>query len=263
MFTEPLDSPASPHLRERLLIALAALLALALLMHGPIAQWPGYHLFADTRSWLGIPNAADVLSNLPFALIGAWGLVRLRGSSAASVRAWRLFCAALVCTAAGSVFYHWAPGNAPLVADRLPIAWACATLLCAFLAERLNPRWARVPALLAALTVATVSVLFWWFTEQLGHGDLRAYLFVQFLPMLIVPATLLLRLAPAGARQLTPASAWWVVLALYAAAKGMELADHAVFESLAVTSGHTLKHLLAAAAAGWIVRASISCGSPR
>ena len=146
--------------------------------------------------------------------------------------------------------YHWAPGNAALVFDRLPIAWACATLVCALLAERVHPRCPSWPALLAALALATVSVLVWWFTEQRGSGDLRAYLFVQFLPMLIVPATLLLRLQPDRATPLTSAGAWWVVLALYASAKRLELADHAVFASLAVASGHTLKHLLAATAAG-------------
>ena len=60
--------------QRRILVSLAALLALGLLLHGPIAQWASYHAFADQRGWHGIPHAADVLSNLPFALIGAWAL---------------------------------------------------------------------------------------------------------------------------------------------------------------------------------------------
>ena len=32
------------------------------------------HPFVDARSWCGIPNTLDVLSNLPFALFGLWGL---------------------------------------------------------------------------------------------------------------------------------------------------------------------------------------------
>lgn len=44
--------------QRRILASLAALLALGLLLHGPIAQWASYHAFADQRGWLGIPHAA-------------------------------------------------------------------------------------------------------------------------------------------------------------------------------------------------------------
>ena len=60
------------HKASWLLVA-AAILALALGLHGPIAQWASYHAFADARAWLGLPNAQNVLSNLPFALLGLWG----------------------------------------------------------------------------------------------------------------------------------------------------------------------------------------------
>ncbi len=234
---------------RRILASLAALLALGLLLHGPIPQWASYHHFADQRGWLGIPHAADVLSNLPFALIGAWALwsVRARPRHDASL-AWRAFALALLATAAGSALYHWAPGNASLAFDRLPIAWACAALLCAFF---------------AALLAASASVLLWWLSEAAGRSDLRAYLFVQFLPMLLVPAALLMRLRPRFAAA-APDMAWWGVLLGYTLAKGLELADHAVFDQLGLVSGHTLKHLAAAGAALWLLAAArISCGSPR
>jgi hypothetical protein len=250
---------------DRLLYGAAALLALALWQHGPVAQWVDYHAFADRRAWVGIPNAADVLSNLPFALVGLWGLARLArpGATGPALTAWRVFCLALICTAAGSVGYHLAPDNASLVGDRLPIAWACAALLCAFLAERVSPRWSQAPMLGMALALATASVLYWWFGEQRGAGDLRPYLYVQFLPMLLVPAALLLRVG-ADRRGITPPSSWWMVLALYAVAKAMELGDRAVFDALGLASGHTLKHLLAGAAALCVVRAAVlSCGSRR
>ena len=48
---------------------------------------------------------------------------------------------------------------------------------------------------------------------------------------------------------------WWAVLGLYAAAKVMEIADQSVFDTLGFTSGHTIKHLLAAAAALCLLRA--------
>jgi hypothetical protein len=253
-----------------LTVGLAALLALALALHGPIAQWASYHAFADQRVAFGLPHAADVLSNLPFAIVGVWGLLRLReaGGHVATL-AWRLFCIALIGAAAGSALYHLAPDNASLVFDRLPIACACAALLCGFVAERIDVRAGRLDVLGVALAAAAGSVAIWWWGEARGTGDLRAYLYVQFLPMVIVPAALLADRSTA--RHAVRAGTWWAVLGLYALAKAMEVADHAVFASLGAISGHTLKHLLAAAGAAALVagfarcpRAGlISCGSPR
>ena len=251
-------------LPRALWLALAALsLGAALWAHGPIGQWPGYHAFADDRAWLGLPNAANVLSNLPFLLVGAWALRRLRRAAAASpsASAWRAFALALVLTAIGSSVYHWAPSNAALVGDRLPIAWACAALVCAFLGERVGTHWSGLRTIVPALAIATLAVAFWWLTEQAGAGDLRLYLFVQFLPMLLVPLGLALGLAattPAAA----PARAWWTVLACYAAAKLLELADQGVLAWLGGLSGHTLKHLVAAAGAAWLLRAVVRAQTP-
>lgn len=258
---------ASRH--DFILLGLTAALALALLLHGPIAQWADYHAFADQRQAWGIPHAADVLSNLPFALAGLGALWAARGEPHAGAwLPWRAFALALVATAVGSAAYHWAPHNASLAFDRLPIAWACAALLCAFLAERRDPRWAQPAVLATALVLASASVALWWASELAGRSDLRAYLFVQFLPMLIVPAALWMRL-PRQTLSAVPDSAWWGVPAGYAIAKGFELADHAVLDALGGwISGHTLKHLAAAAAAGWLLHAArraarLSCGSPR
>jgi hypothetical protein len=48
-----------------------------ILLSEPIAQDPAYHRFADTRGWLGIPNFANVVSNLPFLVAGLVGATRL------------------------------------------------------------------------------------------------------------------------------------------------------------------------------------------
>ena len=245
-------------------LALAAfVLAAMLLAHGPIAQWADYHAFADDRAWAGLPNAANVLSNLPFLFVGAWALWRLRRAPAASpsVGAWRAFALALLLTAVGSSVYHWAPSNASLVGDRLPIAWACAALLSAFLGERVATHWSRLHTLVPTLAMATLAVLFWWLTERAGVGDLRLYLFVQFLPMLLVPLGLALRL-PATTPAATPAGAWWAVLACYAAAKLLELADQGIYVALGGLSGHSLKHLAAAAGAAWLLRAVVRAQAP-
>jgi hypothetical protein len=257
-----------PNARRRAagwLALVAEVLAVGLAWHGPVRQPAGYHAFADARTWFGLPNGANVASNLPFALVGLWLLAGLRRAGGAATGAWRLFGLALLCTAAGSALYHLAPANGTLVFDRIPIAWACAALVAALLAERVDARWATPPLLAAGLAFATLSVLHWWWTERLGAGDLRLYLFVHALPMLLVPALLLQRHAPPlpGA---TPDAAWWAVLGCYAAAKAAELLDHRLLDLLGFASGHALKHLLAAVGAALLVRGVLGAatsGSPR
>ena len=258
----PLTTPHSHH--GRWLALITALVVLALGVHGPITQWASYHQFADVRAWGLLPHAANVLSNLPFAAVGVWALWRLVGQP--GVWAWRLFAVAVTLTAIGSSVYHWQPDNAGLVIDRLPIAWACATLLCAFLAERVDTRWASARTLVPAVLVSSLAVAWWAVGEARGQGDLRAYVLVQFLPMLLIPAALTLNMQPVSPHAL-PASAWWTALALYGLAKALEAADHNVLETLGFVSGHSLKHLLAAGTAGWLLRAAVlsglSCGNRR
>lgn len=253
----PAARSAGPRSAWLLGVALAA--AAGLWLHGPIVQWAHYHDFADAASWGGLPNAANVLSNLPFLAVGLWAAQRLRRAAprGPAHRAWMSLALAVACTAFGSAIYHWAPSDTTLVLDRLPIAWACASLLCALLAERASPAWSHAAPLAGALLFATLAVAAWAWS-----GDLRLYVAVQFLPMLLVPAVLALRLAPTSAGAV-PGRDWLVVLALYAAAKGMEAADHAVLDTLALLSGHTLKHLLAAAAAGWLLRAATAADQLR
>lgn len=235
--------------RHAHVLALIALLAVtALALHGPIVQWAGYHAFADERALAGVPHAWNVLSNLPFAVAGLWAWPKLREAGAA----WRAFCLAIVATAFGSSVYHWQPNDTTLLIDRLPIAWACASLMCAFLAERVDAAWGSPRVVACALAAGSAAVAWWGIGTALGAGDLRPYVLVQFLPMLLIPAALLL-----GVRRLRddglPAGAWWAALGLYAAAKGLEMADTAVLETLHAVSGHSLKHLVAALAAALLL----------
>src|SRR5258706_16261405 len=136
-------------------LPLVALAAAAMLVHGPIAQLDHYHEFADTRSLFAIPNAADVLSNVGFALAGLWGFWALRSRGSAlltdpALRGYSLFFAALLLTSLGSSFYHLAPDNQRLLWDRLPIALACAGLLAAGCAPTPRPSAPVFPALRAA-----------------------------------------------------------------------------------------------------------------
>ncbi|MBI1889385.1 MAG: alkaline phytoceramidase [Burkholderiales bacterium] len=228
-------------LRLPLLVTLGA--AIAMLLHGPIAQLPHYHDFADQHAWLGVPNAADVLSNLGFFVVGVWGLARLRSAAPTlpGLSGYRLFLIALVLTAAGSGFYHLAPDNDRLLWDRLPIALACAGLLAGVRTQ--THGGAKYDVQLFA-SAAVVSVFWWYITERNGAGDLRPYLLLQALPLVLIPLWLWIYRSP---------RIDWIyfggAIVLYIAAKAAELHDHGILQTTGIISGHTLKHLLATGAA--------------
>jgi hypothetical protein len=227
--------------------ALLFALAIAWIAHGPVHQLADYHAFADRRAFLGIPNASDVLSSAAIAAAGLWGLWLTRSAAARAAlgAAWpgyALFFAALALTALGSGHYHWAPDNARLVWDRLPIALACAGLIAGARAATVAPR--QGPWVVAALAVlAAASVQWWAWTDARGFDDLGPYLLFQAAPPLLVPFWQASAGSPRRERLL-----FALAILLYAAAKAAELADRGVLDALGV-SGHTIKHLLAAGAA--------------
>ena len=226
-----------------LLVAAAALLAFA--VWGPFLPASAHqHDFADQRGWQGLPCALDVLSNLPFAVTGVWGLVWLRRLGAlrlclATRATAALFFVGLVLTTAGSSWYHWQPDNAGLLWDRLGMSVAFAGLLGLAVVGRISPR-AGLATALGLMVAAPAAVLAWAHT-----GNLTPWAVVQFGGMLVV-----LALACLPHRHGALVLQLGALIAWYAAAKVMELADHSVYEATAGwVSGHTLKHLLAAGAA--------------
>ena len=224
---------------RRGVLALALIAPLAVLLSlDPIPQSSAYHDFADRRAFFGIPNFADVASNLAFLAVGAWGLASARRWEADEARlSWRILFAATALLCFGSATYHLWPGNETLVWDRLAISAVCAALLVALLAENVAPcvqRFGLAPALL----LGAASVLYWHWSD-----DLRLYLWVQLAPFVAVLVLLVLFPARHSHRG-------WLIfgLACYGAAKLAEIADDAVFASSArILGGHTLKHLLAGA----------------
>jgi hypothetical protein len=236
---------------KNLLLGLAAAAAIgAVLLLEPIPQDPAYHAFADTRALFGIANFWNVASSLPFLFIGLAGLLQMRRLASASLAThYRVLCGAVALVALGSGWYHLAPSNATLVWDRLPMTVAFMALLSALLADRIS--WFLGRALLWPLAVAGIASIAWWIRgEAAGHGDLRAYALVQFLPMLLAPLILLLwREGSLAARPL------WLAFGAYALAKLAEHFDERVFALAGFVGGHAVKHLFAALAAWWILRA--------
>lgn len=254
----PQPASASLSIRARWLRALGFILpgiagGAILLWHGPIRQDPGYHRFADQRIIFGIPHFGDVLTNLPFVLVGALGIYQvLRLSGPAPDGPFRenreripyaVLFAALALTGFGSGYYHWMPENATLFWDRLPLTFLFMSLFAIAIGERVSAalgRWLFIPL----LCIGAGSMLVWRMGEGAGagEGDLRLYGMVQFYPMLAIPL-ILVSFPPSY----THGVYFWGVGGFYAAAKLAELLDHQIYALNGLVTGHNLKHCLAAA----------------
>jgi hypothetical protein len=240
-----------------LMIVLAAVIASVCCLLPRIPQPLSYHQFADQRSFLGIPKFGDVASNLPFAAIGIWGLAFLlqshsnqdSGHFLDSREKWPyLFVfAGLVLTAFGSSYYHLNPDNARLVWDRLPMTITFMSMVAAVITERISLRLG-LCLLPILLIIGLGSVLQWHWSEVRGVGDLRFYAAVQAYSALVILVSFLFPL------RYTRGSDFGLVIGFYALAKLLELLDKQIFAALKVVSGHTLKHLAAAAAGYCILR---------
>jgi hypothetical protein len=120
------------------------------------------------------------------------------------------------------------------------------------LGERIGgPVARRLLVPLVALGVA--SVLHWHYTETLGRGDERLYTLVQYFPMVALP--LLLLWFPTGA---SSTRGLFAVLGFYAVSHLFELADRPIFAiTNGLVSGHTIKHVCAVVATGWLLRVMV------
>jgi hypothetical protein len=224
--------------RHAVLVGLALIPLAVLLFLGPIPQDAAYHVFADTRRLFGIPNFFDVASNVSFFLVGAAGFGFCLRRECGPVRsAWLVLFLGVGLVSFGSAYYHWSPNDAALVWDRLPMTVGFMGLLAALLGEHVGARTG--VALLGPLMVLGIgSVLYWY-----AFDDLRLYLWVQFAPLLLLPCIVALFRGRYTHRGYLFAALGW-----YALAKVAEGYDAAVFRATGgVLSGHTVKHLLAAA----------------
>ncbi len=239
------------------LAIITVILAVTVVFLPRIPQPQSYHLFADQRAYLGIPNFWNVVSNLPFAIVGLWGLfylfqlnpeqLSLRFIDRRERWPYVILSAGLVLTAFGSSWYHWRPDNARLVWDRIPMTIVFMSLIAALIMERINLR-AGLWLLPVLLVVGISSVLQWYWSEVHGAGDLRFYATVQAYSVLFLLLVLLLPPRYTHGRDLA------IVAGLYVLAKLLETFDKAVFAWGHVVSGHTLKHLAGAVAGYWILR---------
>ena len=186
------------------------------------------------------------MSNLPFALWGLAGLLvfaEVWNSMRSITGLAALFFTGLIVTAAASSWYHLQSDNAGLAIDRLGMTVAFAGLLGLAAADRVS---IRAGVLLSGLVLVLGPLSVWVWSMS---GNLLPWLVLQFGGM-----ALILWLAIRQPLQGALAVRWGVVILIYAAAKVLELADHAVYEFTSqLISGHSLKHIVASFAAWPVV----------
>ena len=242
---------------EWAVLATCAVLLLVALLAPGVTQPADYHGFADQRGWGGIPHTLNVLSNLPFAIGGVWGLWALqRAPRAALLPVERtmaaLFFAGLVLTSLCSSVYHWLPNNAGLALDRLGMAVAFAGLLGLAAADRISARAGQAVGwgvlVLGPLSVAVSAVT----------GNVLPWGLVQFGGVALVVVLVFFKPVPRAM-----GVSIGLTIAFYALAKVFEHFDAQVYVLTgAVLSGHSLKHLVASLAA-WPVLTAVWRASAR
>lgn len=230
-----------------IIVIVSVIIAASVFLFIPaIPQAIGSHNFADQRKFFEIPHFLNIVTNLPFLVIGSMGirlvaLNRFPGGLPELSRAYALFFIGIFLTGLGSAYYHLNPNNETLVWDRLPMTISFMAFFSIVIGENIAIETGN--RLLYPLVIAGMfSVVYWYWGELHNQGDLRFYALVQFMPMLLIPVILII-----GRPQFESNGYCWGLLGAYAAAKLAEYGDHALYRKSLFLSGHSLKHLIAAA----------------
>ncbi len=241
--------------RLGIVFGISLVLSVAVCLLPSIPLGANYHNFADKWPVFSIPYGLDVLSNIPFLLVGMWGIAFvLRGKSRLSFLDKReripyfTFFTGVMLTGVGSAYYHAAPGDFRLIWDLLPMTLAFVSLTDATIIERISMETG-LRLLLPMLVAGVASVIFWYHGESLGNGDLRFYLFIQFFSPVVI-AMMVCLFPPRYTRTMDLC----IAFVLFVLAKLCELFDKQIYSLGGIVSGHTLKHLVAGLSSYWILR---------
>ncbi len=212
-----------------------------------------YHDFADHREMAGIANFLDVTTNVGFlfvALVGFAVVFRPGTSFEHPAERWpyAVFFAGVLLTALGSAYYHLAPDNERLFWDRVPMTIAFMSLIAAQIVDRVS---VRVGLLLFVpmLGIGIGTVVYWLMTERAGAGNVMPYAVLQAYAVIA-----LLGITWMVTSRYTHGESLYWVFAGYVVAKLFETFDRALYGLAGLISGHSLKHLAAAAAGVFVCR---------
>ena len=207
---------------------------IALFQVEPITQDLAYHNFSDQLRFWSIENAWNVLSNLPFVIVGIFGF--LWSLTLKKDKFQFIFLSiAIALVGFGSAYYHINPNNATLVWDRLPMTLAFTTIFSLVISQFINEKIGYI--LWTILVFVGIGSIWYWNK----FDDLRIYALVQFYPLIAILLCLLFSKINTHLKL-----SYWLLLSFYVMAKICEHFDMEIHEFLVVISGHSLKHVFAA-----------------
>jgi hypothetical protein len=231
-------------IKDYIIPLLAVLCVLVLLSYHSIPQDLNYHKFADEKILFGIPNFLNVITNLPFGIIGGWGLrVAMKIREKELQQIFITLFIAFVLLMLGSGYYHLAPSNETLVDDRLPMVVLFMSFFSFIIYDYINPAKGYI-AFITLNIIGIATVIYWIVTEHDGEGDLRWYGLVQFFPIIAILLILILYKSAFNYKKEII-----LIFLFFGLAKLCESFDREIYNLLSNTiSGHSLKHIFVAAA---------------
>lgn len=214
----------------------------------PIQQDVSYHQFIGDANHTHVYGNGNVWSNVGFLLVGVWGMIVYMNHLSTKNIFLLWVSLGLILTALGSAYYHIQPNNETLFWDRLPMAIVFSGFFAAAWQYYYPSKGLRS---VGCLFVAVGSVVYWKVSLLLGFEDLRPYVMIQFLPIIILMIWSMIH--PFNTRyQRIQISC---LLIIYILAKISEHWDQEVdYLTHHLLSGHTIKHLLAALASYVMIR---------
>ncbi|RYR47270.1 hypothetical protein Ahy_A07g033221 [Arachis hypogaea] len=224
----------------------AFLFSLFILFFTPtIPRSHNHHHFVDmrnllaSRSFAGVPNTINVITNFPFLVVGVLGFVlALDGavfyiSSQGEVYAWVVFYAGMVGVAFGSAYYHLKPDNHRVLWDTLPMMVAFSSLFSALVVERFGQRIGLF-CLFALIFAAVLCVVY-----ERNYNDIRFCMIFQLTLPLAIPV-----IAFMYSSKYTHSRYWFLATGIYLLAKFEGATDKKLYHANNyIISGHSLEHL--------------------
>lgn len=220
----------------RILLVLALIAVVSMFFMDPIVQDDQYHHFVDAKTIFGVPNFWNVISNLPFMIVGIIGLSNYSVFGKVKIPYVFLFLGILLISF-GSGYYHLYPDSQSLVWDRLPMTIVFMALFSIIVSEFISESLGRF-LLIPLILIGLGAIGLWVYGTT---GDLRLYALVQFYPMIAIPIILIFFRS-----RYTKSKAYWMLLIAYVFAKLFEYYDKEIYEISGLISGHSLKHVIAA-----------------
>uniref|UniRef100_A0A7N0VCP5 Ceramidase n=1 Tax=Kalanchoe fedtschenkoi TaxID=63787 RepID=A0A7N0VCP5_KALFE len=233
------DQPPKWKRHRTWVVSLGCCLCMLIFLTPKVPHSPRFHLYADKRNFLGVPNTLNVITNFPFLIVGVLGFVLcLQGSFfvislKGEAVGWTLFYLGIAGVAFGSAYYHIKPDDTRLMWDTLPMTISYSALLSCLLVERVGIRTG-IACLIPLLGLAFLCTCY-----ERTLDDLRLCMIFQLIPCVIIPMVTFFYPS-----KYTHSRYWLWSAGAYVLARFEAVADQKIYRANHyVISGHSLGHL--------------------